>query len=91
MAKWEEGWGRLLGTLNELKEDDLTRNIQVRWRKQSALYGIYQQWMHTVQHGGQIVYLVKFNWDGDWKYLTFPKGKTEEYNAQKRREAGLVR
>ena len=55
MAKWEEGWGRFLGTLDELKGGDLTRDIQVRWRKQPALEGIYQQSIHAAQHGGQIV------------------------------------
>jgi Protein of unknown function (DUF1572) len=30
MSKWDEGWGRLLRTLEELKGDDLARDIQVR-------------------------------------------------------------
>ena len=91
MAKWDEGWGRLLGTLEELKGDDLAHDIQVRWRKQPALEGIYQQSMHAAQHGGQIIYLAKLFRGGDWKYLTILKGGTEEYNTQKCREASLVR
>ena len=80
MAKWEDGWGRLLDTLDGLSGEDLTRDIQVRWRKQPALEGIYQQGMHAAQHGGQIIYLAKLYRGGDWKYLTIPKGGTDEYN-----------
>jgi hypothetical protein len=47
--------------------------------------------MHAAQHGGQIIYLAKLYRGGDWKYLTITKGGTEEYNAQKRHEASLVR
>jgi hypothetical protein len=89
MAKWEDGWGRFLGTLDELREDDLTRDIQVRWREQPALEGVYQQAMHAAQHGGQIIYLAKLYKGSDWKYLTIAKGKTNEYNAMRRREAGV--
>ncbi len=89
MAKWEDGWGRFLATLDELQGEDLMREIQVRWRKQPALEGILQQSMHAAQHGGQIIYLAKLYRGGDWKYLTIAKGKTDEYNAMRRREAGI--
>jgi uncharacterized damage-inducible protein DinB len=89
MAKWEDGWGRFLGTLEGLKGDDLTRDIQVRWRKQPALEGILQQSMHAAQHGGQIIYLAKLYRGSDWRYLTIPKGGTDAYNAMRRREAGV--
>jgi hypothetical protein len=58
-AKWEDGWGRFHGTLDELSGEDVARDIQVRWRKQPAMEGIYQQAMHAAQHGGQIIYLAK--------------------------------
>jgi hypothetical protein len=89
MAKWDDGWGRYLTTLDGLKKEDLTRDIQVRWRKQPALEGILQQAMHAAQHSGQIIYLAKLYKGSDWKYLTIAKGKTDEYNAMRRREAGL--
>jgi hypothetical protein len=89
MVKWEDGWGRFLGTLEGLSGDDLSRDIQVRWRKQPALEGVLQQTMHVAQHGGQIIYLAKLYSGGDWKYLTIAKGKTDEYNAMRRREAGV--
>jgi hypothetical protein len=91
MGRWEEGWRRIFKTLDELGGDDLTREVQVRWRKQPAFEGIYQQVFHAAQHGGQIIYLAKLYKGGDWKYLTIPPGKTGEYNEQKRREAGLVK
>ena len=91
MRRWDEGWGKLFETLEELKAEDLTRDVQVRWRKYPALEGIYQQVVHAAQHSGQIIYLAKLYKGEDWRYLTIPKGMSEEYNRQKRREAGLIR
>ncbi|HIH89407.1 TPA: DUF1572 family protein [Candidatus Bathyarchaeota archaeon] len=45
--------------------------------------------MHAAQHGGQIIYLAKLYNGEDWKYLTIAKGKTDEYNAMRRRQAGV--
>ncbi|HIH89406.1 TPA: DUF1572 family protein [Candidatus Bathyarchaeota archaeon] len=39
MEKWEDGGGRFFATLDGLKGEDLTRDVQVRWRKQPALEG----------------------------------------------------
>jgi hypothetical protein len=90
MGKWEDGWTRFFGTIDELRSDDLIKDIQVRWRKQPALEGIYQQAMHAAQHSGQMIYLAKLYRGEDWKYLTIAKGKTDEYNAMRRREAGIM-
>jgi len=89
MGKWEDGWAKFFGTLDELSEEDLTKEIQVRWRKQPALEGVYQQAMHAAQHCGQMIYLAKLYRGEDWKYLTIAKGKTDEYNAMRRMEAGV--
>jgi hypothetical protein len=89
MGLWEDGWGKLFDTLEGLRGEELTRDVQVRWKKYSALEGIYQQIVHAGQHSGQIIYLAKLYKGEDWRYLTIPKGKSEEYNEQKRREAGL--
>ena len=91
MKRWDEGWSKLFASLDELNGEDLTRNVQVRWKKYPALEGVYQQVVHAAQHSGQIIYLAKLYRGEDWEYLTIPKGKSEEYNRQKRREAGLIR
>ena len=91
MRRWDEGWSKLFASLDELNGEDLTRNVQVRWRKYPALEGIYQQVVHAAQHSGQIIYLAKLCRGEEWVYLTIPKGKSEEHNRQKRREAGLIR
>jgi len=91
MKHWDEGWSKLFASLDELDGEDLTRNVQVRWKKHPALEGVYQQVVHAAQHSGQIIYLAKLYRGEDWEYLTIPKGKSEEYNRQKRREAGLIR
>src|SRR4030042_2222622 len=40
MGRWEDGWGTLFATLEGLNGEDLTRDVQVRWKKYSALEGI---------------------------------------------------
>ena len=91
MAHWDEGWSKLFTTLEGLRGEDLTLDVQIRWKKYPALEGIYQQIVHAAQHSGQIIYLAKLYKGEGWKYLTIPKGKSEEYNEEKRREAGIVK
>jgi hypothetical protein len=83
--------GALFATLEGLNGEDMTCDVQVRWKKYSALEGIYQQVVHAAQYSGQITYLAKQYRDEKWRCLMIPKGESEAYNRQKGREAGLIR
>jgi hypothetical protein len=59
MERWNERLGKLTTTLEDLSGEDLTRDVQDRWKKYSALEGIHQQVVHAAQHSRQIIYLAK--------------------------------
>jgi hypothetical protein len=80
MALWEEGWGYLFNALEPLSEADLVRTITIRGEAHSVMQAINRQVGHTSYHCGQIVFLAKHLNHSEWKSLSVPRGKSEEFN-----------
>jgi len=83
---WEDGWQRLLGTLESLSDVDLGRTITIRGEAHSVMQAINRQVAHYSYHCGQIVFLAKHLCSGRWKTLSVPLGKSAEFT--KRVQAG---
>ena len=83
MEIWNTGWSCLFSALDGLKEEDLNREIFIRNQGHSVAEAIYRQLAHYPYHIGQIVFLGKVFTGEKWQYLSIPKGKTKEYNAEK--------
>ncbi|KAB8126005.1 DUF1572 domain-containing protein [Gracilibacillus oryzae] len=79
IAVWEKGWRVLIETLTDLSEADLLKYIFIRGEKHLVLEAIERQMAHYAYHVGQIVYVGKQLKDNNWKSLSIPKGKSEEY------------
>lgn len=79
IAIWEKGWNILFNTLSDLGEQDLLKNIYIRSESHTVVDAIERQMAHYAYHVGQIVYIGKQLKDKDWKSLSIPKGKSEEY------------
>ena len=77
---WEDGWQRLLGTLESLSDADLGRTITIRGEAHSVMQAINRQVAHYSYHCGQIVFLAKHLCAGRWKTLSVPLGKSAEFN-----------
>ncbi len=56
---WEDGWQRVLGTLESLSDADLGRTITIRGEAHSVMQAINRQVAHYSYHCGQIVFLAK--------------------------------
>src|SRR3954468_16667020 len=82
IATWEKGWNVLFITLNELREEDLLKNIYIRGERHTVIQAIERQMAHYSYHIGQIVYIGKQLKDKAWESLSIPKGKSEEYFQQ---------
>ena len=80
MAKWEDGWRVLLGTLAAMNDEDLSRPITIRQEAMPAHHALYRALAHVAYHVGQIVYLAKAARGDAWTFLTIPPGKSEEFN-----------
>ncbi len=79
IVSWEKGWNTLFDALNSLENQDLLKNVTIRGEKHTVLEAIERQMAHYAYHVGQIVYVGKQLKDENWKTLSIPKGKSEEY------------
>jgi hypothetical protein len=86
LEMWEDGWQRLLGTLESLSDADLGRTITIRGEAHSAMQAINRQVAHYSYHCGQIVFLAKHFGSDRWQTLSVPRGKSVEFT--KRVQAG---
>jgi hypothetical protein len=83
MQWWEEGWACVLGAIDALKPEDVMRTVTIRGEPHTVLQAINRQIAHYAQHIGQIVFLAKHLRSEEWKTLTIPRGKSEEFKRVK--------
>jgi len=80
IERWDSGWKILLDTVRNLKNEDLLKTVLIRKEALSVMEALNRSLAHTVYHIGQIVFLAKNIKKNDWKTLSIPKGKSEEFN-----------
>ena len=80
MKVWEEGWNEIFAALDPLSDSDLNRTVVIRGEPHSVMQAINRQIAHYAYHCGQIVFLAKHFRSNEWKTLTVPRGKSEEFN-----------
>jgi hypothetical protein len=79
-ALWERGWSCLFAALEPLTDVDLARTVTIRGEAHSVMQAINRQVAHYSYHCGQIVLLAKHFQSSNWKCLTVPRKKSEEFN-----------
>ncbi len=80
LEMWENGWKCLLDTLASLKADDLLKTIYIRKESLTAMDAINRQLAHYPYHIGQILYIGRMTKNENWKNLSIPKGRSQQYN-----------
>jgi hypothetical protein len=80
---WEEGWARVFAAIDALQPDDVMRTVTIRGEPHTVLQAINRQIAHYAQHIGQIVFLAKHLRSSEWKTLSIPRGKSEEFKQHK--------
>jgi len=83
MKWWEDGWQCVFGAIDALKPEDVMRTVPIRGEPHTVLQAINRQIAHYAQHIGQIVFLVKHLRSSQWKTLSIPRGKSEEFKVHK--------
>ena len=83
MNWWEQGWAIVFGAIDPLKPEDVMRTVTIRGEPHTVLQAINRQIAHYAQHIGQIVFLAKHLRASEWKTLSIPRGKSEEFNQKK--------
>jgi hypothetical protein len=84
MRMWEDGWNRVFAALEPLTDADLGRTITIRGEAHSVMQAINRQVAHYAYHCGQIVFLAKHLQSENWKCLSVPRKKSDEFNQQVR-------
>ena len=79
MKWWEEGWASVFTAIETLKPEDVLRTVTIRGEPHTVLQAINRQIAHYAAHVGQIVFLAKHLRSSEWKTLTIPRGKSEEF------------
>jgi hypothetical protein len=83
LAYWKIGWQCLFDAIEPLTLTDLDKIIYIRNEGHTVLEAINRQLAHYPYHVGQIIYIAKILADNDWKSLSIPKNKSQEYNLEK--------
>lgn len=81
MRWWDAGWGHLFTALEALTPDDVMKAVTIRGEPHTVLQALNRQLAHYAYHIGQIVFLAKHLRAEEWKTLSVPRGKSEEFNA----------
>jgi hypothetical protein len=82
MQWWEQGWTCVFSAIDGLKPEDVMLTVTIRGEPHTVLQAINRQIAHYAQHLGQIVLLAKHLRSSEWKTLTIPRGKSEEFKAK---------
>ena len=80
MRWWEAGWECVFAAIQPLGPEDLSRTVTIRSEPHSVLMAINRQVAHYAYHVGQIVLLAKHMRGAEWKSLSIPRGKSEEFS-----------
>jgi hypothetical protein len=91
MQWWEDGWKTVFAALDTLTPDDMMRTVQIRQEPHTVVQALNRALAHYATHLGQIVFLAKHFRSSEWKTLSVPRGKSEEFNRmslEERRRSG---
>jgi hypothetical protein len=79
MKWWEDGWAIVLSAIDSLQPEDVMKTVTIRGEPHTVLQAINRQIAHYAQHTGQIVFLAKHLRSSEWKTLSIPRGKSEQF------------
>lgn len=77
---WETSWKTLSDSLEALKIEDFDEIITIRGEEFTIVKALNRSLTHTAYHVGQIAFLAKHLRSNDWKTLSIPKNKSNEFN-----------
>lgn len=88
---WAEGWDVVLRELSPLTDDDLARKVTIRGQEFTVHEALARSIAHISYHVGQIVLLARMLADGEWKWISIPRGGSSQYNRNPTMEKRPVR
>lgn len=83
LVHWNKGWSCLFEAIDTLRSEPMNQTIFIRTEPHSIIDALHRSLLHTASHVGQIVYISKMICGKEWKSLSIPKGKSDEFNKAK--------
>ena len=83
LQQWNEGWECFFTSFDQLRSEQLGDIVYIRNEGHTVIEAISRHLAHSSYHIGQIVFYAKQLKDGNWKSLSIPKNKSNDYNADK--------
>lgn len=80
LTEWEDGWQRLFDALSSISDADLQDTVYIRQEPHTIHRAIVRQIVHYAGHTYQILALGKLLKGADWKTLSVPRGRSDEFN-----------
>ena len=77
---WAEAFELVEQELAALTDADLERQVTIRNVPHTVHEALCRSVAHTASHVGQIVLLARILNEGDWQWISIPKGKSREVN-----------
>jgi len=79
LSWWEQAWVYVFSALDSLKPEDVERTVTIRREPHTVMQAFNRALAHYAQHIGQIVFLAKHLRSSQWRTLSIPRGKSEDY------------
>lgn len=86
LKNWNEAFDILFGELSKLTDADLSRKIKIRGNELTVSDALARSLAHLSYHVGQIVFAARQFVGANWKSLSIPKGKSQNYNLNPTKE-----
>jgi len=86
LRNWEGAWKILFDQLDSLKDSDLSRIVRIRNKELSVIDALERSLAHISYHVGQIVLMSRIHVGKNWKSLSIPRGKSQEYSLNPTKE-----
>jgi Protein of unknown function (DUF1572) len=80
MAYWERGWREVFAALEPLSPEDFKKKVAIRGQEHTIIEAINRQMTHYAYHIGQIVFLAKHFRSSEWKSLSIPRNRSQDFN-----------
>jgi hypothetical protein len=80
---WNQGWEAVFSAMESLEEKHFDQLVYIRNEEHTLFEAINRQLCHYAYHVGQMVFVGKILKGDNWKSLSIPLGKSQEYNKQK--------